>query len=71
MKNTEDLNNKIKKILEENVYGLICPCGGGGTDEGNKTCEVCNGTGIYDWRYGAAVDALSDLIDEVIDMYRE
>lgn len=43
----EEFNAKIKK----DAMGLVCECGGGGTDpdDSTKRCEICGGCGIYDW----------------------
>jgi DnaJ-class molecular chaperone len=57
----------IQKILEENVWGVVCnECGGGGSKDGdcNKKCPKCNGTGIYNWNYDLAVKKILELAEE-------
>ena len=55
-------NEQLKDIIENWVSGNVCPCGGGGTDEENKICINCNGTGIYDWHYEEAVKKIEEYI---------
>jgi hypothetical protein len=62
MKNT-NLKEELEKILKNNVWGLVCTCGGGGLDN-NKTCDICNGTGIYNWEYGTAIKQISSLLEQ-------
>ncbi len=56
--------SEIENILKENVYGQVCDCGGGGTDDNNDICETCNGLGIYEWEYGLASKKIYELITE-------
>jgi hypothetical protein len=60
--NEQELRERLVAIIEKEVWGLVCECGGGGTDNNNETCKHCKGTGIRDWKYGFALDKLLALI---------
>ena len=44
----DEIVKSINEYIRLNAIGLVCECGGGGT-EGSDTCEKCNGCGVYRW----------------------
>lgn len=64
-----DNQRELEQILREYVYGHGCQrCSCGGLDnETGETCPDCEGLGIKDWEYGAAVTKLQSLIKQEVD----
>ena len=44
-----ELRERNEEYIKKNALGLVCECGGGGTDKNNVTCGICGGCGIYRW----------------------
>ena len=49
MTNLQKILDEFDEYIKENAMGMVCECGGGGTDSDNNKCTICNGCGIYNW----------------------
>jgi hypothetical protein len=71
------LTDLLKENVEKDTFAQVCPCGGGGvdydSDELDRTCKTCKGTGIYDWDYNYFLEhteqQIKALFNEIVDKH--
>lgn len=62
MKN-KTVKEKVEEIIKKQTLAIICKeCNGGGYNYDKKeNCEECEGTGLSEWRFGAAIEDIDKL----------
>jgi RecJ-like exonuclease len=51
--------NGLEEFIKKTIWGLVCQnCNGTGCSEGGRTCLICEGCGISEWR----IDSFQDLM---------